>query len=291
MRVEKRVKFFLSARTKSAQTQTEFVDRSARDTVLDRMRETDLDRLLHRDIDPQSSLERTLVQDFNTRLGYLWLSLKDQQFDLLTPPAELFSGVRPGLVFDFYDSTFVVSCPESRREPPTFVYRENVFGLLDGLETGRITCEIAQMLDKFDYKSCENGCVIVKVNDFRYETPRTWSMKLEVGDDVVTHSVLQKLSGDEALRCESDLALLRWPVICTDPSPDVARTESVADFRKKMWRQTKKRVRAEVTRPEAVLPRNSELRKLELRSEMEVSEDLKMLCVQVVRRDTMIPTL
>ena len=290
MSFERRLRFFLSVPTRPAQTQTDFVEDKVQDPVITRMREADLEQLLHRDVEPPTALQRAVVHGFNTRLGYLWLAMQDPSFDLLTPPSTLLSDVRPGLVFDFYDQTFNVSCPDAKREPATYAYVENVFGLLDGLERGLITCELSQLLDRFNCKVCENGSVVVKLNDFRYNEVRTWCMKLSLSDEVLTRNLLQKLNGHDAIQCEREISILRYPVICTDQSPDVVRVESAADFRKKMWTSRRKRIRAELQRPSRH-PETQAIRNIQLRQVMPIPDDLKAMCVNVVRRDAPLTTL
>ena len=250
-----RIQFFLPVRRCGAETQTDDVDppKTPKETVVDRLRAADTDWLLRREVIPPLPMDRALVKGFNTRLGFYYTTLKDDSFDVLTPPPDLYGDVTAGLVFNFYDTRFIVQTPGPDKKQLCFSYCENIFGVLKSLETGEITRELALIIDKLDSRAYSSGEIVVTVNDYRYrEQERTWHRRLVVGDEVTTQYCQREPNELDGLESERQIAIALNPVICTDPSPDVARMQSVRDFRAKMWLSRRKRIKeeAERTRPE-----------------------------------------
>ena len=165
-----RIQFFLPVRRCGAETQTDDVDppKTPKETVVDRLRAADTDWLLRREVIPPLPMDRALVKGFNTRLGFYYTTLKDDSFDVLTPPPDLYGDVTAGLVFNFYDTRFIVQTPGPDKKQLCFSYCENIFGVLKSLETGEITRELALIIDKLDSRAYSNGEIVVTVNDYRY---------------------------------------------------------------------------------------------------------------------------
>lgn len=260
MSLAQRVKFFVPVRKREAQTQTDSMrpEKSPPPTVIDRLRASDADWLLQRDPIPSTPIARALVKGFNTRLGFYYTTLNDTKFDALTPPPDLFSDLPIGLVFNFYDTQFFVNIPGTDSTQHCFSYSENIFNVLECLETGILSRELAVIIDKLAPRACAytNGEMVVLVNDYRYgEEARTWRRKLVIGDDVILHYCLSRANDTEQQETEQAIALARHPVLCTDPSPDVARAKSACDFRSKMWTSRRRRIREEVEQPPAPAPR------------------------------------
>jgi hypothetical protein len=80
----------------------------------------------------------------------------------------------------------------------------------------------------------ERGTLIAEISDYRCEPVFRDRVKLGIGEDVRRHS-LNLLTDLDRIETECGLIKLSNPGICVDPSPNVARLQSVADWRRKTW--------------------------------------------------------
>jgi hypothetical protein len=109
-------------------------------------------------------------------------------------------------------------------------------------------------------------------------------VKLEMGVSVLQY-LCENASPEEALEGEARMVLARRPLICTDPSPDVARVQSILDFRKKMWLPRKERTKLGNVAPKQVpqkTPTQRESRRFtrfaETAAHIQIPESIIRLC-------------
>lgn len=74
----------------------------------------------------------------------------------------------------------------------------------------------------------------ITTNNKYRETNET---KIDNDFDLTNINVTDEDLKDIKIETERQILIKFHPTICTDPSPDVARVQSIYDFRKKMWRQ------------------------------------------------------
>jgi PHD/YefM family antitoxin component YafN of YafNO toxin-antitoxin module len=210
--------------------------------LMERFRTSSIESILSRDVPPVTSLTPLIVDNYNAHLSFYVTMIRDPRFDVLTPPINLFAKQRPGVIFEFYDEVFVTIYPDGASVSQ--VYTPHFLPVLGSLETGIMTRDCAILLKKTMNCYFSNGCVICKCVDHRITPTREITTKLEIGADVLQY-FCEGHSQDEVLEGEKRCIEMRRPIICTDPSPDVARVQSALDFRKKMWRTRKERLKME----------------------------------------------
>jgi hypothetical protein len=286
-----RIRFFCSVQKKETETQTSFLQRSDKQdaSIVDRFRSQELKAILLRETYYMSPLTPALVDGCNARLGFYIAAVHSPRFDILTPPPEVFAR-SPNVIFEFFGDTFLIR-PVDSEAPNVFRYQPHMFVVLECLETRVVGREFAKFLGRLKC-SYESGFVIVKVIDHRPAAPVEHNIALEIGPEVVRHFVEKDMKKDdrmddrrdriiEALQREVHVIQWRRPVICTDPSPDVARVQSVIDFRKKMWVARRERTKeSDVARPES--PKKPEQRIMgeritQTRTKVEIPESLQQL--------------
>jgi hypothetical protein len=105
------------------------------------------------------------------------------------------------------------------------------------------------------------------------------NIKLDVGPEVIA-ALLQQCT--EPLEAEREVLMVQRPAICTDPSPDVARFQSIMDFRKKMWQRREFRARESGAGAERSYrwaeTKTQSMRMSESRLRFPVPEELQELC-------------
>jgi hypothetical protein len=205
--------------------------------------------------------------------------IHDPRFDPLSPPPNLFPEP-PAVVFEFSDDSVTLIYADGKSSFAES-YAPDFFTVFECLETGVMTRACALLLHKRLRCQFEEGCVFCKCIDRRVTPTRETSAKLEVGPEVVAY-VCQDVSDGDALHVEASALKLHRPVICTDPSPDVARVQSLIDFRKKMWMCRRVRARTEDVVRRVVGERPREPRKVarieQTRAAVKIPDQIVKLC-------------
>jgi hypothetical protein len=239
-----RIRFFCSPPKQETGTQTSIClpTTPSKIPLMERLQTSALEGLLSREVPSLTPLTHLIVDSYNTRLSLYVTMIHDPRFDILTPPVDLFAREQPGVIFEFYDQVFTAVYPEGAQICQ--VYTPHFFPVIECLETGVITRDCAVLLKETINCHFVNGCVLCKCVDHRFHPAREITTKLEIGADVLPY-FYEKSKKEETLKEEMRLLALRRPIVCTDPSPDVARVQSVLDFRKKMWITRKERTKME----------------------------------------------
>lgn len=209
-----------------------------------------------------SKYEKHLIDDYKSRMKFYISYFFDRNFDIFTPPPNLFlKEYNRGLFFEFYESQFkLISRYESGIVKTEFGYDLNMIPILECLETGTITRDLFCLLEKMQVKCYDSGLLLAKCTDFRVQPTKEFLIKLSIGSDVINYFAntrIQNPDEKQKLEFEKEALLLENPVLCTDPSPDVARIYSLLDGRKKMWLNHNDRSKAvrldeKVERPRSV---------------------------------------
>jgi hypothetical protein len=276
---------------KETETQTAFLQPPplSRDSIVNRFRSSELCAILLRQSAQFTPTAPALVKSYNSRLGFYLAALYEPRFDPLTPPPDLFPDP-PALVFEFFDATFSVGPPDAE---PNFVFRYQppMFPVLESLELGTIDRDFDALLNRLKCK-CTDGLLICKAIDHRIVPGDEHRTALEIGADIVRRFVEQRPPSDP-LESESQLLLWRRPVVCTDPSPDVARAQSVIDFRKKMWISRRDRTKEEDVCARRTVKRVERIvtgeRIPQTRTRVDIPETIQQMCSRLASQQT-VPT-
>lgn len=241
----KKIRFRFSLQTVPHETQTTFLPmEKKRESTVEMMRISDINTILKNEVRPVTSFSKSLSQCYNTKLGFYITAFSDPRFEPLTPPKDLYSEISTGIICNLQEKSYVLSTPHKHHEI-SFSYEndDQYISFMRCLETGIITPGTLKFLiqKEWNIKNWDNGNIICKVVDNRIQPQTISYIKLEIGPDALELQNFKPVSTEGKLDFERRTLLLRRPMICTDPSPDVARVQSVIDTRKKMWLSDKPR--------------------------------------------------
>ena len=214
-------------------------------TILNQLKISSLQKILFSQEKSQTKYEKCLIDDYKNHMGFYISALNDPQFDVFTPSKTLFENCNINLYFDFYKDSFEIKSQIDQQVALVSLgYDDNIIPVLESISTGYVTLSLLKLIEKMKIKNWDNGIMIAKWTDYRLTPPKTFIQKLEIGPDIIEYqgNLLHRnesVDNIEKLKFEKQAILLENPDICTDPSPDVARINSVVDWRKKMWINTK----------------------------------------------------
>jgi hypothetical protein len=253
-----RLRFFFP-RTKvdhDSQTDVVFSPEPPRESTVARMRSSALRAIVTQEPRPVTQIELSYLLDFSARVGFFASDRADDRFDVLTAPPNLFEEIPIGFCATFYDGGFQFALPDGAK-PISFDCDPTLYPLVESFETGLVSRELLIVLRKklqIDPSAWEEGRIICQITDFRSTPPTEYRRLLLVADDVVAYCTGQKLAQPQLLEGERQVLVLVHPTICIDPSPDVARVQSVIDWRNKMWKNRKQPEKANTTFQEPEIP-------------------------------------
>lgn len=236
----KRFHFFSPNEHINDAIQTDFsAEKNENETIIQKMRNFDTKTLLQGEYLPSTAISRSFIKGYSS-LGLYCTAMYDERFDQLSRPKGLYSDLHPGIICNLYETEFSISV--SKEETFTYETDERCLSFIKSLETGKLTPESLKYIIKknHDCKHWINGCLICKVIDHRQENPSPIYIKLEISSDVFnTHDFKINFDTERAkLEFERKELLFMKPIICVDPSPDIARIQSAADHRRKMWQNS-----------------------------------------------------
>ena len=237
MSAKKPIRFFFPTRTADTQVQTPFFLRRVkpRRPVIDRLRSESVESIVSQEFRPADNVELSIKLDYNARLQFYLANLNDPSFDVLTPPPGLFEDYPVGLEVQFCNE-FMQFAAVGRPEKVQYSYDRRVFPLIASLESGLVDGELLSVIHgHLKIKEWENGCILCKITDFRFPEPVEFKRMLRLSDSVVLSAVDPESA--HVLESEREAIHVMHPSVCVDPSPDVARVQSVIDWREKMWRR------------------------------------------------------
>jgi hypothetical protein len=279
MRKLKKVCFFCSVQKCEQETQATFSDPPiSADSLIGRSRSGDIEAILLQEVHFLTPGTPVLIDGYNPRVSFYSSAMSHPSFDILTPPPELFQCLST-VTFELFDNLLTISRPggESRHFPD-----KPLDPLLRLFENGILNSELAFELAKMKCRF-ENGFIIGKCVDHRFSPARQTNIKLDIGPDIVAAAFRQC---QEPLETEKEVLMIQRPAVCTDTSPDVARLQSIMDFRKKMWQRREQGVREKengfVENWEYVgaATKCQSVRINESRARFSVPEELKKLCAR-----------
>jgi hypothetical protein len=184
------------------------------------------------------------VLEFNSGLVVFLATHVDARFDLLTPPDMLFHDFPLGFCANFHNSVLQLTSADDDKKA-TFPYGQICHPIIDSLETGVVSADLVGLLRKrlaVDPSAWEDGHILCAIADFRVDPPGEFLRMLHVSNDAVAYCEKKHRSASAAQALEGEREILKMlrPVVCLDPSPDVARVQSIVDWRTKLWRRARR---------------------------------------------------
>ncbi|KAK8866631.1 hypothetical protein M9Y10_009597 [Tritrichomonas musculus] len=236
---KKKIRFKFSFPTVPHETQTTLMPiEKKKESTVENMRVSDVKTLLLNEVRPITTFSKSMSQWYNTQLGFYYTAISDPRFEPLTPPKDLYSDIQPGIICNLKEDCYVLSNQHGKKST-SLKYETDLkcLSFMECLETGVISHETLKLLiqNEYNLKNWDNGKIICKVIDDRIQPQKISYVKLEIGPDAIELRNFKTNSTEAKLEFERRTLLYRRPMICTDPSPDVARVQSVVDTRKKMW--------------------------------------------------------
>jgi hypothetical protein len=207
------------------------------------MRDQAVAAIIHQDPRPATHLELTYMLDYNLRLGFIMNSCSDPRFDPLTPPSTLFADLTLGFYATFRNDSLEFANAD-KSKCIGYVYDQNSVALIESLETGVIGRELAALLRRnLHVDGWEDGHMLCEITDFRFSRPVGCRQMMKVAESVIFGVIAERGrygrrdAGMITLEVEQQVLAIARPVVCVDPSPDVARVHSAAHWRRQVWRR------------------------------------------------------
>jgi hypothetical protein len=254
---KRRLRFFWPRQTADFASQTDFslAPAPAADSrTISRLRRAALESLLMQETVPFAPLDRSALARCASHVAY-FSGRSDPRFDPFPESSLLVSDRPTAATFSLYDDHAVLSNGDDTRAIE-FDYRPPHLAIIQSLQSGSVGIALFHLLEQVAAGAFTDGEIIIAIRDFRATDPREVRVRLKPGPELLRF-VLQRAQPDEstALEHESTAVRIAAPVVCTDPSPDVARFAAAIDFRKKMWQNpgnTPMQPPVEIERPDAV---------------------------------------
>jgi hypothetical protein len=235
---------------RGAQTPLIFTTEPTREPILSRLRSSAVHAIISQDPRPTGQRELSYLLEFNSGLVFFLATHVDERFDLLTPPDNIFQDFPLGFCANFHNELLHLTSADGDKEV-TFPYGQICLPIIDSLETGIVSAGLIGLLRKqlaVDPAAWEDGHILCAITDFRVDPPAEFSQMLHVSNGAVGYcekkhkgaSPVQTLEGEREI-----LKILR-PTVCLDASPDVARVQSIIDWRMKLWRRARRLANAEM---------------------------------------------
>lgn len=194
------------------------------------------DALLMQKFPTNSPFEKAIINKWKSNIILGQSIFNDSRFNPLIIP-EIEDDELPLCIrFEFYQDSFSILSPEG--EIGTYPYQKLYFPLIEPLETGFITPLLYGILENNKYISLSAGKTFVRVIDYRFSPEKRSIICLEITPQILKYFMdknCAELSDNQKISIEKEIALISHPLVCIDPSPDVARVKSICDKNKKMW--------------------------------------------------------
>jgi hypothetical protein len=229
---------------KEAQTPLLFAIDQREGSIVSRLRSSAVQRILFQDPRPSNNKELCYLLDFNSRTGFFFANLKNERFDLLTPPSTLFDDFPVGFYVNFYNAFFQLTSSD-KTKAISYDYEKAFFPIIESLETGQMTRELVSILRgdlEIEGTLWEDGHLLCEITDFRLSSPVRYRRMLQLSDDIISYCIEKKQRHTfqcSLLEAERKILTFVHSTVCVDPSPDVARVQSVIDRRHKQWRRVR----------------------------------------------------
>ena len=242
--------FFLPRKKEEDGTQVLFNESqiASEASIEDILFQTTINSMLMTKLIPETSFDKTIINGYSAHLVLNESTYHDERFDSLTIPDFPADEFSPAIRYEMYPEMFILYMKEE--EIGKFNYTQAYFPLLEPLETGIVSTLLFGFLDRHNFKGWDSGKIIARVTDFRFEpekeqfrllsiTNRIYGMFIE--SDTFSH----RLTDRQKMEVEQKVLLLRHPVVCTDPSPDVGLSQSIMDNKRKLWAIERERTEKE----------------------------------------------
>lgn len=251
MEQRKHFRFFCPRRKVDDAAQTLFIfDGRKKIQYSDYLHEETIKNLIFQEMKPSTPLERSIAQDFSSSVGFFSSTFNDQNFDLLSPPESIYQNLIIGFTIEFCDQYFIITRGE-QGESRNFPYHKNLLPLIECFENKEINKELFAILDKLKVENWDHGKILCQIIDYHFEPAYMSKVVMTISDELIPFIInnLDKslIKDENYYESERRLIMLSSPVVCVDPSPDVARLYAMADWRKKMWVRNSPKTEEDIT--------------------------------------------
>jgi hypothetical protein len=264
-----RIRFFFPRPKCDHESQTTIIFARPRDPdpIPVRMRSMASRGIIFQDPRPTNGVELSYMLDYSPRLAFFSENPPDHRFDPLTPPPTLFDEIPIGFSVYFRPSSIdFVNSDQTRTVG--YIYDGTSIPMIEALETGFVNYELLSVLRR--HLRCENwddGHILCQIVDCRFSTSLEYRKMLRIEPSVISAPMTEKMRASapgrrdlpdpeirrlddtrrlRGLESERQILLTARPTVCVDPSPDVARVQSVSDWRQKQWARRRPLERSEL---------------------------------------------
>jgi hypothetical protein len=245
MNTPKRIGFFFPSSKATKESQTIIVPEKWQrpGQILARMRECAEKAILSQYPRPSNGIELSYMLDYHRELCFAMGNAVDPRFDLLSKPPNLFEEFPVGFYANFFEEFFQLIGPD-KADVVNYTYDQNIITIIAALERGHVSPELLAVFRKrLKIEAWEDGHILCKIVDYRFDPPFEYLRMLEISNEVISAFIVKdsdpkrekSVAKAQQLEAERRIALLVHPRICLDPAPDVARVQSILDWRRKMW--------------------------------------------------------
>ena len=202
----------------------------------EKIQKEQLNQLLNSDFETNSPFSKAYLQDYTRNIGYLAACCNDDRFDLLTEPKKLYNlSDLISFRIDFYNDTFIIK-DSNNMQAKSFDYGEKSIEVLESLQNMKLYPDLFTVFSSLGVKHWDSGKIIINATDYRHNPPLSFVFPIEIDQNIVRNFIQTKtLEQKTSLEMEKEILKVRFSAIATDPSPDVARFNSVIENKQRMW--------------------------------------------------------
>ena len=183
----------------------------------------------------RTPIQKNIQQEYTESIGFLRAVYNDERFDMLKPPKKMIDDLNVSFHFQFYPQNFTVTACASNQVKP-FPYKKTSKEIFHCIQLGKVSSNLCSLFSHFSSYNWVDGEILVRITDYRIIPTANFVYSLKISADIIQLIAdSKKLNRDADLEYKKNSLLVLHPSICTDPSPDVSRVQSVLDCRKKMW--------------------------------------------------------
>lgn len=244
-----RTHFFIPTKKESEQTQITFQPSPDTDTEMpldEFVAHKTAETMLMQNFQSNAPYEKLIMQNARSFLILNLSNFRDKRFDALTIPTTCYEDIKPSLFYEFYEDGVILI---THNGPiGKYKYANDIFPLLEPVETGIITPLLFALLNENRFSGYYEGKFMAQITDFRFDQQRKSFVLMRIDDKIYQYYIESRynyISDKQKFQAEQKTLLIKDPVICTDPNPDVARISSMFDNTHKMWDNTRIRTERE----------------------------------------------
>lgn len=199
------------------------------------LRNHTIDTVLERSFKKSSKVDELIINNLSKYICFFNNVINDNRFDSILPTNDMFSDLEPSLIYTLGQDKFTISINNNDTKNYVSDYNSKSMEYLEPLGSGYVNSNLYYLIEKAENINWISGSIVVRVMDHRTERDETFHILLEMPKDSIHKFLKDKVSDTDYVNSEQKLMLLANPGICLEPNLDVARIQTLFDFRRKMW--------------------------------------------------------